>query len=168
MPPGVAKAPRRPRRHTVVRDGPRPVDVHVGKRVRLRRQLLGMSQQQLADSLDLTFQQIQKYESGANRLSAGRLYALATILDVPISFFFDDMPNDVANGPIGGGPDEDPLPPAEAGSMDRRETLELVRYYYKASPMVRRTLFELIKSLGRPDGEPVPIIDVDLDSEDED
>ena len=78
---------------------PHPVDVHVGSRVRLRRNLLGLSQSKLGDTVGLTFQQIQKYERGANRMGGSRLYQFAQILDVPVSFFFDDMPenlNDLA------------------------------------------------------------------------
>ena len=67
------------------------IDMHVGKRVRLRRTLLGMSQEQLGTELNITFQQVQKYERGANRISASRLWGVGQILDVPISYFFDDM-----------------------------------------------------------------------------
>ena len=74
---------------------PNPIDVHVGSRVRLRRTLLGMSQEKLGDALGLTFQQVQKYERGANRIGSSRLYKLSQILDVPVSFFFDDMPDDI-------------------------------------------------------------------------
>src|SRR5471032_288819 len=72
-------------------DKPNPTDVHVGARVRLRRTLLGMSQEKLGDAIGLTFQQVQKYERGANRVGASRLYDLSRVLDVPVSFFFDDM-----------------------------------------------------------------------------
>src|SRR5690606_26271151 len=75
---------------------PRPVDVHVGSRVRLRRTMLGMSQEKLGAAIGLTFQQVQKYERGANRIGASRLFELSKVLDVPVSFFFDDMANDVA------------------------------------------------------------------------
>src|SRR6202795_4424277 len=71
---------------------PSPIDVHVGSRVRLRRTLLGMSQERLGEALGLTFQQVQKYERGVNRVGASRLFDLSRVLDVPISFFFDDMP----------------------------------------------------------------------------
>ena len=71
---------------------PRPIDVHVGSRIRLRRTLLGMSQERLGEALGLTFQQVQKYESGVNRVSASRLFDLSRVLDVPIGFFFDDVP----------------------------------------------------------------------------
>src|ERR1041385_4815801 len=71
---------------------PNPVDVHVGQRVRMRRVLLGMSQEKLGAALGLTFQQIQKYERGANRIGSGRLYQLAKVLDVPLSYFYDELP----------------------------------------------------------------------------
>ncbi len=74
---------------------PSPIDVHVGSRVRLRRTLLGMSQERLGEALGLTFQQVQKYERGVNRIGASRLFDLSRVLDVPISFFFDDMPGQV-------------------------------------------------------------------------
>src|ERR1700748_1341571 len=73
-------------------DKPNPVDVHVGSRVRLRRTLLGMSQEKLGNAVGLTFQQIQKYERGANRIGASRLFDMSRVLDVPVQFFFDDMP----------------------------------------------------------------------------
>lgn len=76
--------------------GPHPVDRHVGERLRLRRTMLGLSQMSLAHSLELSFQQIHKYERGRNRLSASALFAVASALEVPVSFFFDDMPPDVA------------------------------------------------------------------------
>src|ERR1700761_1105774 len=76
---------------------PSPIDVHVGSRIRLRRTLLGMSQERLGDSLGLTFQQVQKYERGVNRVGASRLFDLSRVLDVPISFFFDDMPDSLSS-----------------------------------------------------------------------
>src|SRR5204863_6191523 len=81
----------------VEREGrPSPIDVHVGSRIRLRRTLLGMSQERLGEALGLTFQQVQKYERGVNRVGASRLFDLSRVLDVPISFFFDDMPDSLA------------------------------------------------------------------------
>ena len=80
---------------------PDPVDVHVGGRVRLRRTLLGLSQEKLGNALSLTFQQIQKYERGANRIGSSRLYQLSRILEVPVSFFFDDMPEAVSSARVG-------------------------------------------------------------------
>ncbi|MEM8798294.1 MAG: helix-turn-helix domain-containing protein [Pseudomonadota bacterium] len=72
---------------------PNPIDVHVGSRVRLRRMMVGMSQERLGESLGITFQQVQKYEKGTNRIGASRLQSIATVLGVPISFFFEDAPN---------------------------------------------------------------------------
>jgi len=72
-------------------DGPNPIDVHVGSRVRLRRNMLGLSQEKLGEAIGLTFQQVQKYERGANRIGASRLHDLSRVLDVPVSFFFDNM-----------------------------------------------------------------------------
>ena len=127
------------------------VDVHVGKRVRLRRTLLGMSQEQLGASLNITFQQVQKYERGANRISASRLWDISQILDVEISYFFDDMTDDtmrssprrVSRGEnmcVGDDNVRDP--------MARRETLELVRTYYSIeSSKVRKRISEMVKSL---------------------
>ncbi|MBL4614923.1 MAG: helix-turn-helix transcriptional regulator, partial [Magnetovibrio sp.] len=74
---------------------PRPVDVHVGARLRQRRTLLGMSQEKLGEAVGLTFQQIQKYERGANRIGASRLYQLSNVLDVSVSYFFEEMPGEV-------------------------------------------------------------------------
>jgi len=131
----------------MVKSKPEPVDVHVGSRVRLRRTLLGMSQDKLGKALSLTFQQIQKYERGANRIGSSRLYQLSQILDVPVSFFFDDMPAEVtgkASGMAEGGKQS-----FEVGQLSRRETLELVRAYYKIqNPGVRKKLFEMVKALG--------------------
>src|ERR1700728_3825063 len=76
---------------------PSPIDVHVGARIRLRRTLLGMSQERLGEALGLTFQQVQKYERGVNRVGASRLFDLSRVLDVPISFFFDDMPDSLSS-----------------------------------------------------------------------
>src|SRR6201988_1812156 len=76
---------------------PSPIDIHVGARIRLRRTLLGMSQERLGEALGLTFQQVQKYERGVNRVGASRLFDLSRVLDVPISFFFDDMPESLAS-----------------------------------------------------------------------
>src|SRR5271167_5248440 len=82
---------------------PSPIDVHVGSRIRLRRTLMGMSQERLGEALGLTFQQVQKYERGVNRVGASRLFDLSRVLDVPISFFFDDMPDSLAAN-FGGQP----------------------------------------------------------------
>ena len=128
---------------------PNPTDVYVGSRVRLRRTLLGMSQEKLGTALGLTFQQVQKYERGANRIGASRLYDLSRILDVPVSFFFDAMPPMAASHGGQPGLSEGGAPSFDADPLAKRETLELVRAYYKiTNPQVRRKLFELTKSLG--------------------
>ena len=131
---------------------PNPIDVHVGKRIRLRRTLLGISQVALAEAIGLTFQQIQKYEKGSNRVSSSRLMDMANVLDVSVPYFFEEMGADVQNQtpamlmnakklPDGGG-EKDP--------MARRETLELVRAYYRiADPTVRKRLAELVKTVAK-------------------
>jgi transcriptional regulator with XRE-family HTH domain len=129
--------------------GPNPVDVHVGSRVRLRRTLLGMSQEKLGEAIGLTFQQVQKYERGANRVGASRLFDLSRVLDVPVGFFFDEMPDDVAASSPAQRPGSGSRPPEqELDPMVKRETLELVRAYYKISEAgVRKRLFEMTKAL---------------------
>ena len=127
------------------------VDVHVGKRVRLRRTLLGMSQEQLGASLNITFQQVQKYERGANRISASRLWDISQILDVQISYFFDDMTEDIMRSSprrVSRGENIDFDNDNARDPMARRETLELVRTYYSIeSSKVRKSISEMIKSL---------------------
>ena len=129
---------------------PSPVDVHVGARVRLRRTLLGMTQTRLGNALGLTFQQVQKYEKGVNRIGAGRLYDLSRVLDVSIEHFFEDMPADVAaSSPAGGGDKAKMLPSHAPNPMVKRETLELVRAYYKIEDVnARKRVYELTKTLG--------------------
>ncbi len=122
-------------RHIIAKDGPHPIDVHVGRRVRQRRTLLGMSQTQVGEKLGITFQQFQKYEKGANRISASRLYQLTHILDVPALYFFDGL-------------DEG----AEVSSPDdirlKTETLKLVRAYYRiGDPAARAGLRKLVQAM---------------------
>ncbi len=126
-----------------------PVDVHVGTRLRQRRTLLGMSQEKLGDAIGLTFQQIQKYERGANRVGASRLYDLSRVLEVPVSFFFDEMSPKVARqSPRRRSAAARPLAVVK-DPLAKRETLELVRAYFRISdPRVRKRVFELTKALG--------------------
>src|ERR1700744_3204857 len=129
-------------------DKPNPVDVHVGSRVRLRRTLLGMSQEKLGDALGLTFQQVQKYERGANRVGASRLYDLSRVLDVPVSYFFDEFGDQAAlqGGTSAGG--EEAAEAYQPNPMMKRETLELVRAYLRiADPQIKRRVFDLTKAL---------------------
>lgn len=117
-----------------------PVDVHVGKRVRHRRWMVGMTQQQLAEKVGIKFQQIQKYETGMNRVSASRLWDISEALDVPVSFFFDGI-EDAAS--------EDRIPGSAVPGdiMADKEALELVRSYYAIPENQRRRLFELARVL---------------------
>ena len=128
---------------------PNPVDMHVGARVRLRRTLLGLSQEKLGEAIGLTFQQVQKYERGANRIGASRLYDLSKVLDVKVSYFFEDMSDQIAaRSPRqirGMVQEEDSYEP---DPMAKRETLELVRAYYKINdPRVRKRLFDMTRAL---------------------
>ncbi len=128
-------------RHIIAKDGPHPIDVHVGSRVRLRRTLLGMNQTQLGEKLGIAYQQVQKYENGVNRISASRLYQMTRILDVPVSFFFDDMPPNIDD--TGRQPAR---PDASGDILPKRETLELVRAYYRiGDPAARKRLFAMTK-----------------------
>ena len=126
---------------------PNPVDVHVGSRVRLRRTLLGMSREKLATAVGPTFQQIQQYERGANRVgSSRRLFQFAQTLGVPVSFFFDDRPEKIARGQPGAALNSSVR--FQQDQFARRETLELVRAYYKIrNPAVRKRVFELTKAI---------------------
>jgi transcriptional regulator with XRE-family HTH domain len=128
-------------------EAPHPTDVHVGSRVRLRRQMLGMSQEQLGEAIGLTFQQVQKYERGANRIGASRLYQVSRVLDVPPSFFFDDM-DPVRAAAIPGGFAEPPADAFDADPLRKRDTIELVEAYHAIPDSdVRRRLFELARAL---------------------
>ncbi|CAA7624999.1 Uncharacterized HTH-type transcriptional regulator Smed_0045 [Candidatus Terasakiella magnetica] len=128
---------------------PNPIDVHVGGRLRLRRTLLGLSQEALGSALGLTFQQVQKYERGANRIGASRLYDLSRALDVPIEYFYDEMSAAVeAASPRHMTQAEADPEPSPNDSSTRRETLDLVRTYYKIkNPSVRRRVYELARAL---------------------
>ena len=150
----TSKPVRRGRRAR--RDGPHPVDVHVGSRVRMRRTLLGMSQEKLGEALGLTFQQVQKYERGANRMGSSRLFEISRIFDVPISFFFEDMTPETASATsvVQPGQPATQFPAVEfkPSPLTKRETLELVRAYYRITdPGVRESVFELTKVMGNAD-----------------
>lgn len=132
---------------------PHPVDVHVGTRVRMCRTLKGLSQQKLAASLGLTFQQVQKYERGANRISASRLWEMGQILDVPVSHFFEDADAAGVKDSRFGAAVAEKAVEFEPESLFRREILELVRAYDRLeNPAVRKRIFELIKTLGEDAG----------------
>jgi len=116
-----------------------PVDVQVGKRIRHRRWLVGMTQQQLAQHVGIKFQQIQKYETGANRVSASRLWDISETLEVPISFFFEGLEREQAQQSA-----TDSVPPDLMGD---KEALELIRSYYSIPENQRRRLFDLARVL---------------------
>jgi len=146
---GKTPRTRRSSRGRTPQGNPNPVDVHVGSRIRLRRTLLGMSQEHLGDALGLTFQQVQKYERGTNRVGASRLWDLSRVLDVPVSFFYEDMAPEVAESSprLISGLSEEPEA-LDADPLSRRETLELVRAYYRiADATVRKRVFDLAKAL---------------------
>lgn len=135
----MAPQPGRSKRRGKTESGdPHPVDIHVGEKLRLMRTLRGLSQTELANRVDLTFQQVQKYESGANRISASRLWEISEALDTPIGFFFDGL----REGP---GP-SNPMGLGESG----RGNLNLVRYFESIPDEgVREGVFELMKRLAK-------------------
>ncbi|ACS54328.1 MULTISPECIES: helix-turn-helix domain-containing protein [Rhizobium] len=124
---------------------PNPIDIHVGSRIRLRRTMLGMSQEKLGESLGITFQQIQKYEKGTNRVGASRLQNISNILNVPVSFFFEDAPGEHSNA---GGGMETSSSNYVVDFLSSSEGLQLNRAFVKISdPKVRRKVVELVKAL---------------------
>jgi transcriptional regulator with XRE-family HTH domain len=134
-------------------EGPHPVDIHVGSRLKLRRNQLKMSQEQMGKALGLTFQQIQKYERAANRMGASRLHQMSRLLNVPINWFFEEFPgatlprfgfSDNKQATLEGTPNTTP----DTDIFERRETLDLIRAYYSITdPKQRRKVFELVKSM---------------------
>ena len=146
----ISRTLRRPGRQRA--DKPNPIDVQVGSRVRLRRNMLGLSQEKLGEAIGLTFQQVQKYERGANRIGASRLHELSRVLDVPVSFFFDDT--DPVRAPaIPAGFAEPPAEGFDSDPLRRPETTELVDAYFAiGDAAVRRRLLDLAKALAA-DGE---------------
>jgi len=134
------------------KDGPSPIDCHVGLRIRARRIVLGLSQSELGSKVGLTFQQIQKYERGANRIGAGRLFEFSHILDVPIAYFYDEMAPELKaytqRGKITAKQAQ--APTLESDIMCQRETLNLVRTYYKINDdVVRQRFVDLMREAAR-------------------
>ena len=127
------------------------IDLHLGRRLRRRRRLLGLTQQQLATTVGIRFQQIQKYECGANRISAARLWQLSEALEIPIGYFYDGLTELQAR--------REREAPVAADSksgevMARKETMDLIRAYYQLGERPRRRLLDLAKSLNT---EPTPV-----------
>jgi transcriptional regulator with XRE-family HTH domain len=122
---------------------PNPVDTHVGSRVRLRRMMLGMSQEKLGEKLGITFQQIQKYEKGTNRVGASRLQHIATVLQVPVSFFFEDAP-----GHTGEGFSESNASTYLTEFLSTSDGLQLNRAFVRIEdPKVRRRIVDLVRAV---------------------
>lgn len=151
-------APKRSSRGRTPLGEPNPIDVHVGNRIRLRRTLLGMSQERLASLLGLTFQQVQKYERGMNRVGASRLWDISKVLEAPISFFYEDMDKVVANqSPRMFSGVENAMPALQedeteytADPMQKQETIELVKAYYKIpNRKAARHLYDLIIAMSK-------------------
>jgi transcriptional regulator with XRE-family HTH domain len=128
---------------------PNPMDIHVGSRVRLRRMVIGMSQEKLGEKMGLTFQQIQKYEKGTNRIGASRLFQLSQIMDVPVQFFFEDAPLHVSNRHAGvAGFAESKTEAFLLDFLNSRDGLELNRAFVKITdPKVRKRVVELVRAL---------------------
>lgn len=127
---------------------PDAVDEHVGKRLRVRRSLLGLSQEKIAEQLGITFQQVQKYEKGTNRVSAGRLYQLSKILSVPVSFFFDEISRakDLSSSVILSDNQQDTFDGEDP--MQDKETITLVRAYYSIiDPDMRKDVLRHVKAI---------------------
>ncbi len=140
---------RRKRRSSDELVRPTAVDRHVGQRVRARRLMLGISQMKLADAIGITFQQLQKNERGTNRIAASRLYELSLVLDAPIQYFFDDMPEALARVPFRpGNAAKSAVESTASLELDKRETLELVRAYYSIPDAKRcKRVYFLAKAL---------------------
>ncbi len=125
-----------------------PIDMHVGMRVRMRRMLLGMSQEKLGELLGLTFQQVQKYEKGVNRIGASRLYELSKVLDVPVQYFYDDAPGSGATMLAVDGFGESTTEACVSDVLSSRDGLELNKAFARISdPRVRRSIVDLVRSL---------------------
>jgi len=128
---------------------PNPIDKHVGSRVRMRRMMLGMSQEKLGDALRLTFQQVQKYEKGTNRIGASRLQQISYILQVPVSFFFEGAPAPDVAGGIG----EAPSPAYVSDFLSSSDGLRLVKAFMRIKQQnVRRRIVDLVEAMAGEDG----------------
>ena len=131
---------------------PNPIDVHVGGRVRFRRMLLGMSQEKLGEKLGLTFQQVQKYEKGINRIGASRLFDLAQVLGVPVQFFYEEAPASEPPPVMPDGFSEKPAENAIVEFLRSRDGLELNKAFVRISDAkARRAIVELVRSLANDD-----------------
>src|SRR5512144_816471 len=129
----------------VVKKAPNPIDKHVGSRVRMRRMMLSMSQEKLGDALGLTFQQVQKYEKGTNRIGASRLQQIAHILQVPVSFFFEGAPHSPGHS---GGMSEAPSPAYGADFLATSDGLSLTKAFMRIkNSKLRRRIVDLVEQI---------------------
>ena len=145
--------PRRGVKTRPSRGGPNPIDIHVGAKVHLRRNLFGLSQTDLGKAVGVTFQQVQKYEKGTNRISASRLFNLSRVLDVPISFFFEDLSPAAAGAGKrrARGLSEAPATALDFDVLSKRETIKLIRAYYRVTdPELRKRVLDLLEAVGKP------------------
>lgn len=150
-------------RYNISENGPNPVDVHVGQKLRARRTLVGMTQQDLAEATKITFQQIQKYETGKNRTSASRLFQFARVLDTPVDYFFEDLivPDTkigIHPGFADGGQESfDSSSSGQEDVMQRKETINLVRAYYDIEDeRLRKDFLKMLKQMGKSSRETQP------------
>ena len=131
----------------IAKKAPNPTDKHVGARVRMRRMMLGMSQEKLGDALGLTFQQVQKYEKGANRIGASRLQQIAHILQVPVSFFFEGAPAAPGQQPVE-GMSEAPSPAYVSDFLATSDGLALTKAFMRIKdPKLRRRIVDLVEQM---------------------
>ncbi len=127
---------------------PDEIDIHVGQRLRVRRSLLGLSQEKVAEAIGITFQQIQKYEKGINRISASRLYQFSNMLQVPINYFYEQLSSAETGAMASGLSDNAQEDILSSGLMQKKETLNLVRTYYSIEdPEARKDVYKFIKSM---------------------
>lgn len=148
---------RNPRRSSVEGDEPNPVDVFVGQKLKSRRNLNGITQENLAEAAGITFQQVQKYEKGRNRLSASRLFQFARVLDVPVAYFFDGFSATDSHIGLAGGFADNDQAPFEADTedsptdiMNRKETIDLVRIYYTITDVkLRKDFLKILKQMSK-------------------
>jgi len=132
----------------MAKKAPNPIDKHVGSRVRMRRMMLSMSQEKLGDALGLTFQQVQKYEKGTNRIGASRLQQIAVILQVPVSFFFEGAPNAAGGAGGSGGMSEAPSPAYVSDFLATSDGLSLTKSFMKIkNSKLRRRIVDLVEQI---------------------
>ena len=131
----------------MTKKAPNPIDKHVGSRVRMRRMMLGMSQEKLGDALALTFQQVQKYEKGTNRIGASRLQQISQILQVPVAFFFEGAPH-LSGGPTPEGAEEAPSPSYVSDFLATSDGLSLTKAFMRIQdPKLRRRIVDLVQQI---------------------